>query len=667
MNKDLEQYFRDEAQSLLFRINSALKTAEARGSFADAVQEVRRYVHTLKGAAHIAERFDVAQQAHALESLIEQVATSSNQTKSISQVLRFTDGIAALLSGDEDVASARASVPTEGFASAAPGETLYLELKDIDEILRHSSAVSNAFPKLQAASSECAEIGSLLEELSELQKNKSQSDSLQLDLVRSIRQRVDLLKRNFELALETLERDHAVLRKGLQELRLTPASHIFIFVERAVRAAAEATGKEVQFETFGGEIELDADILFQLKDSLVQMGKNSVAHGIESPTARRAAGKPAFGTIKLTVKRRGRRITFTVADDGVGINFPKLRERAVERGWLSREAAEKADADQLKSLILRPGFTTSSEVTEVSGRGVGLDLVSDMVARLKGEIRVASEPGRGTQIQLEVPSTVTSVSVLLVRVGAMTVGLPADSVSGTHPLTKLDRVHDAFVLDGSALSLVPLSPFLKAGNGQPRIGIKIAAESPYLLGVDAVVGIEDTKIYFLPSFVEPEAYVLGLSIESEQEVRLIIDPAILRESLGTAPKLSGSGALKPLPILIVDDSLTTRMLEQSIFTTAGYNVELASSGEEGLALAGQNRFGLFVVDVEMPGMDGFDFIARTQQSAALRDVPSILVSSRNSPEDRQRGAEVGAKEYFSKTKFDQKALLERVSQLVGRK
>lgn len=658
MNKDLEQFFREEAQDLLLRINQAIKESEDRGSSPDVLQEVRRHVHTLKGSAHIAARHDVAQCAHELEDVIDRVAVGNGAS---SEIIHFTDRIAELLSRDSperEHRSGRLESGDRARGSQQP-ETIHVDLRNIDKILTQVNATGNILGHLDLSLSSCKEMESLLKEVPQ----NGPGSIIPQQQVHQLRHQVSALMQKIKFAEESFERDHRLLRETVQDLRLVSASGVFIFVERAVRAAAEATGKQVEFETAGGEIQLDADVLFHIKDALIQMARNAVAHGIESVTTRRNAGKTAAGKVRLGVARHGRRITFSMTDDGVGIDPTKLRQRAVERGWLSAEAAETVDARQLNLLILRPGFTTSSGVSAVAGRGVGLDLVRELVASLKGEIRIESKYGQGTRIEIEVPTTITSMPILLATVGTATVGIPADSVGGIHVLSKLHRLNGMYMIDGCATSLVTLGRFSTAGKTSARLGIKIVAKEQYLLGVDAILGLQNATIRQLPGFIEAEPYLLGMSLESDAIAHVIIDPVILRESSSAEPP--EAEASPALPILIIDDSLTTRVLEQSILTTAGYKVELACSAEEALRLAGKHRFGLFVVDVEMPGMDGFAFIAHTQQSPELRGIPSILVTSRNSKEDRERGVEVGAKGYFGKSTFSQKALLERVGELMG--
>jgi two-component system chemotaxis sensor kinase CheA len=333
----------------------------------------------------------------------------------------------------------------------------------------------------------------------------------------------------------------------------------------------------------------------------------------------------------------------------------------------------------LTELLLRPGVTTATAPNQLAGRGIGLDLVSNSVARLKGELRISAEAGKGTTVEIRVPSSISSAALLMVQAGGKSIGIPLDALRRTISLATLPKLAERYLLDGRPLALVSLAQVLKSqtmdsGAGfHPDLPASIALEieappNSFLLGIDRLLSIEQTIIQSLPDHILAEPFVLGASIGPSGEPRLILDPMILAASLDEQMAGPASGADRPapsLPILVIDDSLTTRMLEQSILETAGYAVELAASAEEGLELARQRRYGLFLVDVEMPGMNGFAFIEKYRQEPALSQIPAILVSSRSSDEDRSRGRDAGAKDYIVKGEFDQRYLLKRVRDLMS--
>jgi two-component system chemotaxis sensor kinase CheA len=399
-----------------------------------------------------------------------------------------------------------------------------------------------------------------------------------------------------------------------------------------------------------------------------------VAHGIEGEVERAAAGKPAAGRVVLSVERRGHRIAFLCRDDGRGIDVEAVRRVAAGRGLLP--LAAPAETQEVFRLLLKGGLTTASTVTEVSGRGVGLDVVRETVARLKGETSLRSEPGLGATIEICVPVSLSSLPALLVDAAGIAASLPLDAVRQTLRLASSDIARsadsDSIVYEGNVIPFVPLARALRrpssSSSGRRHWSAIVVQSGGDLaaIGVDRLLGTANVVVRPLPSGAEVDAVVAGAALDAEGHPQLVLDP----DGLVAAARL-GRGALaepEPAPrrpVLVIDDSLTTRMLEQSILESAGYQVELATSAEEALGKAKDKRYGLFVVDVEMPGMDGFEFVARTRADPVLRETPAILVTSRGSGEDRQRGRDAGARGYIVKGEFDQGHLLQTIRDLIG--
>jgi two-component system chemotaxis sensor kinase CheA len=269
---------------------------------------------------------------------------------------------------------------------------------------------------------------------------------------------------------------------------------------------------------------------------------------------------------------------------------------------------------------------------------------------------------------MHVPASLSSISVLMVKAAGTVVGLPRDAVTQAASVSRLERLADRYVVEGRALPMVTLAALLGRESDPPTMALEIAAQPhAFLLGIDGLLGIHQMVIHRLPAHIEAEPYVLGASVKSEGNVQLVLDPALFIsriEELSRSPSAPPDETPPALPILVIDDSLTTRMLEQSIFEMEGYTVDLASSAEEALKMAGQRQYGLFLVDVEMQGMDGVSFVEKTRQMPGLRDTPAILVTSRGSADDRARGLAAGAREYIVKSEFDQRHLLNRVRELM---
>ncbi len=442
---------------------------------------------------------------------------------------------------------------------------------------------------------------------------------------------------------------------------------------KVIEDVAQAQGKGAVFDVRGGDVRLDAHVLGAVQGALLQLVRNAVAHGIELPSEREALGKPRDGRVVVEVSRRGRRAAFVCRDDGRGVDLDALRRAAQRKGIVPAELGDLS-ADKILDLLLRGRLSTSGTVTELSGRGIGLDLLREAAERLGGEVAVVTERGKGTSVELVVPLSLASLHALMVEAGDATVAIPLDAVRETVRIARGDvartSVGQSVVHDGRVIPFVSLARVLSAherGAGASVWSAVVVEGSRGLaaVGVEQLVGTATIIQRPLPDLAPSTAVVAGISFDAAGNPRLVLDPdGLVEAALGT-------GLLPDLPevrrhrVLVIDDSMTTRMLEQSILESAGYDVDVASSGEEGLAKARLLRYSLFLVDVEMPGIDGFTFIERARADASLRDVPAILVTSRNEPADRRRGEEVGARGYIVKGDFDQGELLEQMRTLVS--
>jgi two-component system chemotaxis sensor kinase CheA len=484
---------------------------------------------------------------------------------------------------------------------------------------------------------------------------------------------VGALGRQLTDAVEQVERELDEVRGRAERLRLVPAARIFTALHRSVRDVAEAQSKRVAFDGRGGELRLDPHVLSQVGGALLHVVRNAVAHGIEPELDRRAAGKPAEGYVTVTVERRGRYAAFTCVDDGRGFDLDAVR-RAAEASGLA--APPDADSKALLDLVMRGGVSTAESVTGVSGRGIGLNAVRDVAEQLGGQTSVRTEPGAGTTVELVVPLSLVAVHGLVVRASGTTASLPLDAVRSCVRLTadELATATTAAAMphDGQAIPFLPLyEPLsLRPTNGTASAVAVVmnAGAGSAAIGVDELLGTSTLVVRPLPALAPADPVVAGVCVDAEGNPQVVLDPhalvaAAVSGSTGTqAPNESGDQAGEP--VLVVDDSLTTRMLERSILESAGYEVDTAASGEEGLAKAGQRKYALFLVDIDMPGIDGFTFVERTRADPVLQDTPAILVSSRSSTEDKRRGAAVGASAYVVKSEFNQEELLEHITRLV---
>ena len=447
-------------------------------------------------------------------------------------------------------------------------------------------------------------------------------------------------------------------------MRLAPASSVFLAVERAVRDAAQAVGVMVRFTATGGEHRLDADVLGAIRDALIQLARNAVAHGIDHPAERAAKGKPPEGQIALHVERHGPDVAFTITDDGRGLDLDGLRAAAARAGH-----REPLGEGEIVHLLLAGGLTTRRAATQIAGRGVGLDLVRSIVSRLHGGITLANTPGHGVKVALRLPVSLRSLRYLRLESGAVAALLPLDAVRRTVRLADAalgvlgGQTH--VTIDDAAVPLLTVDDVLTGAAGlEARVAVVLTAGDALVALAGQQFGeTAETIAQALPPLSGAVGLIRGIALDADGRILPVLEPSALagRTSSVTRPLQSR----REHRVLVIDDSVTTRMLEQSILEAAGFTVDMAASAEEGLICAASTPYDLFIVDVEMPGMNGFEFVAAARQDDALARTPAILVTSRGSDEDRQRGADAGARGYIVKGEFDQDTFLGLVRRLVA--
>lgn len=309
-------------------------------------------------------------------------------------------------------------------------------------------------------------------------------------------------------------------------------------------------------------------------------------------------------------------------------------------------------------------------MTQIAGRGIGLDAVASVLAQLHGSVRISTRAGEGTTIELTAPAALLVTEVVLAEAAGQVIALPSDSIRQTLRVSAKDIVnefgHDKVIADGALVPYLSISRALNVEtNGPDRVAVLLEVNGAgAAIGVDRLRGTGTLVSRPLPRYLMPEAFVSGVALDPQGTPQLILDASGLVAAARTYASPAAPTVARPLPVLVIDDSLTTRMLEQSILEAAGFEVDIAVTGEQALEKARQREYGLFLVDVEMPGMNGFEFVEITRSDNQLRMVPAILVTSRSSAEDRARGRSAGASDYVIKSEFDQAYLLDRIKQLV---
>ena len=707
-DRDPLRYFRIEAKELIDQISAGVLDLDQQPR-ADVVARLLRFAHTLKGAARVVKQQEIADRAHEFEEVLvphRDESTPALPADQMRELLRLNDEISGFVTAlsapappaaepapaepEEPIRTVPLNAPTTQAevdqahvdaelargADAASGRPERAATADLDDLLDAIGEASARIAPLRDGGRTLNRLHRKVETLGERMRigRTTVSDASARTSVRRLAGELGALSRRLTDAVDQVERELDEARGRAEGLRLVPAGSIFTALRRAVRDAADAEGKPVRFQASGADVRMGPNLLNLISGAYLHVVRNAVVHGIEPEEQRVAAGKSVEGTVAVHVERRGRYAEFRCTDDGRGFDLDALRRTAEERGLLA--PGLDPGPQGLIDLALHGGISTAPGVTEVAGRGIGMDVVRDVALQLGGEVSIANRPGQGATVRLIVPLTLLSMNGLIVEAAGTTTTMPLDAVRRCVRLSP-DEVATATATarlahEREVLPFLPLAQALRVPAGEePRSGVAVvltADRDTVAIGVDRLAGISTLVARPLPDLA-PAAPVIGsVSIDLDGNPRLVLDAhglvAEARQESTTA-RVDASAAAKPrMPILVVDDSLTTRMLERSILESAGYEVDLAASGEEGLERARSREYGLYLTDIDMPGIDGFTFVARTRADPQLAHVPAILVSSRASADDKRRGTEVGASAYVVKGEFNQEELLTHIRRLI---
>ncbi len=682
MAVDPYRYFRLEARDLLDQLAAGTLELEKGGDSVAVVQRLLRAAHTLKGAARIVKQQGIADRAHAIEDALAALRKSPEgiDRRDIDAILQHVDGIAEQFGNLGPAGEARPAAPEVKSIAEDQPRSIRADLEDLDAVVDGVSETHALLTGIRVAAGNLEDAQHLADILvaqltphgvSEQARRPIGNPDRLFSIAQELRRSFGGVSRGLGDAVDQMDRELRQLRDSAEQLRLVRAGSLFASLERTARDSAQALARQVVFEGYGGELRLDSHVLAVVHGALVQIVRNSVAHGIEPPQERRGRGKPAEGRVRISVRRRGRQIVFECRDDGRGLDLAAVSRVATERGLL-RAGAHAPTVEELVRLLLRGGVSTAADVTAVSGRGIGLDVVREAMERLNGEVIVRTESGQGMTIELVVPPSLASMEALIVESSGTVASLPLDAVRGTSRVTAGDLSHTpagaSIVYESNAIPFLPLASIFD-GRRPPMnrtwTAVIVAAQRGHAaLGVDRLLGTTRIVMRPLPALAPASPVVAGASLDAEGNPQLILDPDGLVSQAQARPGEEIVLPAAPHDVLVVDDSLTTRMLEQSILESAGYVVDTALSAEEALERVRKKRYALILVDVEMPGMDGFAFIERLRADPALHDIPAILVTSRAAAEDRDRGMRAGAQGYVAKSEFDQAELLAMIKRLV---
>ncbi len=470
------------------------------------------------------------------------------------------------------------------------------------------------------------------------------------------------------------------LRQNVIELTMLPVASVFDAFPRAIRDLARSFDKDVELVIRGRDTELDKKIIEQISEPLIHLIRNAVDHGIESTAERTRLKKHPVGQMLLSAEQQGNRVLIALRDDGCGIDPVKLREAAVRLKLATSADIGRWSPEKLFELIFQPGFSTRAATTDVSGRGIGMDVVRSVVERLGGAVRVQSELGRGTTVTLNLPLSLALLRVVLVEAGEDLFAFPTAAVRRIVHLGADERAQlqdePLLSVDGESIPVAPLATLLRLPGPLPgaRQSVLLAetTEGRFGILVDAVHEEQELVFKELKGPLRNQRTFTGAALLGNGDIVPILDVITLFDMTSRAPSIQSSPTIprrtpiRPCRVLVVDDSLVAGELQKNILLAAGYESEIAQDGVDALEIMAQKAWDLVIADIDMPRMDGFELTLRLRADERHREIPVIIVTSRDNLDDRRRGFEVGADAYVLKREFDQTQLLDTVRRLVGR-
>ncbi|MBD8898033.1 Hpt domain-containing protein [Rhodanobacter sp. DHG33] len=523
-----------------------------------------------------------------------------------------------------------------------------------------------------------------LDRFSQLQQySRSLAESVS-DLV-SIQGVLDELTRQAENLLVQQSRVSTELQEGLLRTRMLPFDTMVPNLRRTLRQAAQEEGKNAQLYVDGAHGEMDRNLLDRLKAPFEHMLRNAVAHGIESPEERRKAGKPSEGAVRIRVTREATEVVVRVTDDGRGLDRDAIRKRALERSLIAADA--RLNDDQLLGLITQPGFSTASTVTQLAGRGVGMDVVANEIKQLGGSLAIESQQGKGTTFVLRLPFTLAVTQAILVRIGENTFAIPMTSVQGVARVDADELIarmaeHDpVFDHAGGQYGIHELSDLLGLPPGaapegeQPPLLLTRAGDLRAAIRIDAVLGSREIVVKSVGPQVSSVPGVLGATIMGDGSVLVILDLApLVRHGIARREQRLADGITaidlpkveeqreRPL-VMVVDDSITMRKVTGRVLERHEYEVGTAKDGVDALEKLHERVPDLMLLDIEMPRMDGYELATHMKADPRLRDVPIIMITSRTGEKHRQRAFDIGVDRYLGKP-YQEAELLAQITEVL---
>lgn len=695
---ELRHLFQIESAEHLQKLDAGLLQLEKTPNDQALIQEIFREAHSLKGSARMLGLIDIQEQANKVEDMLGEarsgkITISAELLKPHLMTLDYIRKLVSQAVGESALAEnsspdtppkevARTieakinSEPIEPVSSKtdthqlAPDfriDTLRVDAKKLDFLLTQTGELVVSRSRISHWRDEFIQL------LNELDAgNLSRNEWV--ENARLMRSKLSEDTNRLNVITEEIE-------SGIRNLRLLPISTLLEQFPRMVHDLASEEKKLVELVFEGEATVADKRIIEEMKAPLMHMLRNAIDHGIETPDERAKVGKPATGKILIRVSQDADHVRIDVIDDGRGLDLEAIRQQAIKRRLFSESEVSNLDENQLKMVLMTPGFSTNKMITDISGRGVGLDVVRSAVERMHGSFQMESEAGRGMTFSLNLPVSLTSTRVMILREWGETYALPSESIYFARTLRPGDLFHredrecfyhgDEIISVNRLGSALGRTPGIVDASGTFICVVISVGEIHFGIIVDELRDEEEIVLKLPPAPIKRMRNLTGVTILDSGEVCAVLNPSDLLKSVHqTHQNLSLSGNLssqiksqKKKSILLVEDSIVTRMQEKRILEGAGYEVVTATDGVNAWGILATKPFDAIVSDIMMPNMDGLELTAKIRANPKYSDTPIILVTSLASEGDRRKGLELGADAYISKSGFDQSILLDSIARL----
>jgi len=735
----MQELFRVETENQAAVLTEGLLALERDPQAAEPLEALMRSAHSIKGAARIINLDGAVRVAHKMEdcfvaaqggkivpdaadidallrgvdmltriSNIEEGKTEAWFSAHADEISALVESLAAILDSKADSKApgkqdAAEKPKTEGqtMKNASPGtkdRVLRLSSEHLDRMLALASEMQVEWQWLRPFSDSMLHLKRRLAELEKMLINieislagdgapSGSSDKLESirGKAKECREALAAQQAGLELHTRSISNlSHRLYHQAIAS-RMRPFADGVHGFKRMVRDLARDLGKQIRLEISGLDTAVDRDILDKLESPLNHLIRNAMDHGIETPEERRALGKPEEGVVRIEAMHQAGMLRIVVTDDGRGLDLDALRKKITQGGHATKEMVDRMTQSELMTFLFLPKFTMKEEVTEISGRGVGLDVVANMVREVRGTMHSNAQMGAGMRFELRLPITLSVIRSLLVEIGGEAYAFPLVHVERT--LTcGVDNIEciegrQYISLDDRQIGLVSARevlglPLETTSGALHSIVVLGSARSFYGLIVDCFLGERDLVEKVLHPRLGKVKDISAAAVTADGSPLLIFDVSDLLRSiaklisvgkLGRVGQLASHGASEATKrILVVDDSITVREVERKLLSSRGYEVDVAVDGMDGLNSARSGHYDLVISDVDMPRMDGIELVHKIKHDARLRDTPVVIVSYKESDEDRMRGLEAGADSYLTKSSFHDETLLNTVADLIGK-